>query len=344
VVSIHQYSDATVAAQSTSAARSDLLASVTDYDALNPSEVTDTYGPVHPVVLSDGSTAHARSHTSTTYDEGAPDTTVYQLPTTIVTSAQTTDGIDHDLITKTNGYAAINSGDPSGWSLYAPTSTTTVGAAAGGGNLTKITRYNAAGQTIETRLPGSAGGDARSTVTNYYTATGSGSCVSAALAGLVCSSGPAAQPTTGNPLPVTTYTYDLYDSPLTKVETAGSTVRTTTMTYDAAERPSTSGVSVTPTAAGGTAVPTVTDSYDSGTGLPTTVATSASTLTSTYLHQRPGCSSTCECGTTVMLRLRTWTRRFRFRRAQLTLGDYLVNGVSGGLFSRFRRPGIGRRR
>jgi RHS repeat-associated protein len=274
--------DSTVTAQSTSAARADLLASVTDYDPINPSEVTDSYGPVHPVVLSDGTTVHARSHTSTTYDEGSPGGATYLLPTTVVTSVQTTDGIDHDPVTTTTGYAAINSGDPTGWSLYTPTSSTTVGAAAGGGNLTTITRYNNAGQTIDTRIPGSAGGDAHSTITGYYTATGTGSCVSAALAGLVCSSGPAAQPTTGNPLPVTTYTYDLYDSPLTKIETAGSTVRTTTMTYDSAERPSTSGIAVTPAAAGGTAVPTVTDGYDSATGLPTTVATSASTLTSTY--------------------------------------------------------------
>ena len=58
------------------------------------------------------------------------------------------------------------------------------------------------GKTIELRLPAasSSGGTAGATITSYYTATGTGPCVSVALAGMLCSTGPAAQPTTGNPL------------------------------------------------------------------------------------------------------------------------------------------------
>jgi hypothetical protein len=60
-------------------------------------------------------------------------------------------------------------------------------------DLVGTTRYNLAGQTIETRLPAAAaGGTAGDTLTTYYTATGSGNYVSAAQSGLVCSTGPAA--------------------------------------------------------------------------------------------------------------------------------------------------------
>lgn len=68
-------------------------------------------------------------------------------------------------------------------------------------DLVSITRLNPTGQIIETRLPaGVAGGDARSTATAYYTATGTGGCVSAGLAEQICSVGPATQPASGNPL------------------------------------------------------------------------------------------------------------------------------------------------
>jgi YD repeat-containing protein len=58
-------------------------------------------------------------------------------------------------------------------------------------------------------------------------------------------------------------------------------VRTYTTSYDAGERELTSSISVTPTGAGGTDLPTVTFGYDSSTGLPTTQSTtSGGTLTS----------------------------------------------------------------
>jgi YD repeat-containing protein len=152
-------------------------------------------------------------------------------------------------------------------------------------DLVTYTRYDASGRVIESRLPGdSAGTTSRTTVTSYFTA-GTGTCGKPALAGLVCSSAPAAQPSSGNPLATTTYTYNQYGHELTKVETYGAsgTVRTTTDTYDAAERLASSAVTVTPTAAGGTALPSVTYGYDSTTGLPTTTSTgSGQTLTTAY--------------------------------------------------------------
>ena len=275
--------DPTVAALSSAPARADLLASTATYDPLAPSLVSDAYGPLHPFTSS-GATLHGRAHAATTYDENAPDgTLITGLPTTTVTSTQTSEGVDRDPITSRIGYAALVPGDPTGWTLGAATSTTVLGAGPSGtDNLTRSTRYNSAGQVTENRQPGSNGADAHTRVTTYYTATGTGVCVSPALAGLVCSIGPAAQPTSGNALPVTTYTFDRYNNPTDAVETFGSTKRTTTTNYDQAERPARTSLVVTPVGAGGTPVPAVTTTYDRTSGLLRTQATDRATLTSAY--------------------------------------------------------------
>jgi RHS repeat-associated protein len=274
-----------------SAARAALLTSITTFDPLNPDRATDTLGPAHPVVLAAGPTpVDARSHSVTVYDEGAPldangNPTSYGLPTTVTSAAQTLDGADNDPVITHSGYDAVTAGDTTGWTLRQATSTTTqMGTSPSTADLVKITRYNPQGQPIETRLPaGAAGGTAASTVTSYYTAGSSGSCVSNALAGLACSTGPAAQPATGNPLPVTTTTYNIYNAPLVVTQTAGTTVRTSTTTYDGdAPRITTTATTVTPTAAGGTPVPTVTMGYDTATGLPTTQAAGGQALTTGY--------------------------------------------------------------
>lgn len=277
--------DPTAAAASSSAARAALLATSIAYNPLNPAEVTDTLGPIHPVTLTDNTVKHARTHSATTYDEGAPpDGTTYGLPTTQAKGAQTTDGVDYDTVTTRLGYTAIAAGDTTGWSLRQSTSSTTqMGAAPSSADLTTITRYNSAGQTIETRLPvGSAGGDARSTITTYYTGTGTGPCSSPDLAGLPCTTGPAAQPTVGNPLAVITTTYNMYGAPLTKTSSYGAITKTIIDGYDTAGRATSSSLTVSPTAAGGTAVPPVTYSYDASTGLPATSSAGGKSLTSTY--------------------------------------------------------------
>lgn len=278
--------DPYVAGRGSSAERADFLASWTVYNPLNLSQVTDTYGPTHPITLSTGSTIDGRDHTGTVYDQGAPtDGSFYGLPTTLLNDsydvqAQTDPG-GADLKITTLGYGPLLSGDTSGWTLRAATtSTVQMGGSPSSSDLTSFTRYNASGQTIETGLPGgynaavsSGVGTAQDTDTTYYTATGTGSCVNAANAGLTCSTGPDVQPTTGNPLPVTTYTYDADGNTLTKVETAGYTVRTTTNTYDAGEREVTSGITVTPSAAGGIPLPVVTTAYSSTNGAATSTST-----------------------------------------------------------------------
>jgi YD repeat-containing protein len=271
---------AVTAALPNSADRANLLATQSTYNT-DGTELIDVLGPTHPVTLADGSVIDARTHTVTAYDEGAPaDGGPYRLATTTTTSAQDLDGADHDRQVTHQGYDPILSGDTSGWTLRAVTTSTN---AAG---LVTTTRYNTAGQVIETRLPGgAAGGTSQSTVTSYFTATGSGGCVNPAFAGLACTFAPAAQPASGKPLATTTYTHDLYDNVVSKTETfgggAGATTRTTTLTYDGAERVTGSSITVNTETAGGTPLPAVTYGYDPTTGLPTTISTTTGGVTTT---------------------------------------------------------------
>jgi YD repeat-containing protein len=83
---------------------------------------------------------------------------------------------------------------------------------------------------------------AHDTQTIYYTASANSEypgCGShAEWAGLPCQAQPAGQPeTSGIPnLPVTTYTYNIWDEPLTTTDVVGSTERATAVTYDSAGR------------------------------------------------------------------------------------------------------------
>jgi RHS repeat-associated protein len=275
--------DPAAAAATTTAATAELLATTNVYTA-DGSELLDSYGPIHPIQLANGSLIDGRSHTHTDYDQGAPATGgPYQLATTVTNTVQDTSGANYDARIIRTGYDPINTGDASGWDLKQATSTTVqMGSSPSSADLVRITRYNSAGQVIGSRLPSSNGADAATTVTSYYVPGSSGTCVSNALAGLACTVGPAAQPSTGNPLPVKTFSYNRYNQSLTVTETAGSTVRTTTTDYDSAGRPISNSITVTPTAAGGTALPTTTASYDSATGLPTTLAAGGQTLTTGY--------------------------------------------------------------
>lgn len=160
----------------------------------------------------------------------------------------------------------IVTGDTSGWTLRRPTSQTTV---MGGGtsNIVSITRYDAQGRIIETRMPANtAGGDAHATLSTYYSATGT-SCVNVAEAGLLCQSKPAAQPTSGPNLLTTTTTYNMWRAPLTVTETNGTGTRTTTTLYDPAQRECVH--SITTSGVGDTALPAVYTAYDPNTGLGT---------------------------------------------------------------------------
>jgi RHS repeat-associated protein len=115
---------------------------------------------------------------------------------------------------------------------------------------------------------GSGTATAHDTQTIYYTA-GVNSEVAACgehpeWANLACQVQPAAQPEGSLPkLPVTTYTYNIWDEPETTTSTSGTTTRTTTSTYDAAGRLKTMHV----TATEGNALPTVTYKYSEALGV-----------------------------------------------------------------------------
>jgi RHS repeat-associated protein len=104
-------------------------------------------------------------------------------------------------------------------------------------------------------------------------------------AGLACQTQPASQPETGGMpnLPVTTYTYNVRDEPETTTETVEITkteskTRTKTITYDAAGRQKTEAISSTV----GTALPTVTDTYNGETGALEKQSTTSKTITGVY--------------------------------------------------------------
>src|SRR5690349_22471006 len=134
-------------------------------------------------------------------------------------------------------------------------------------------------------MPESTGADAGTTVTVYYTADASASVAAcqnhAEWAGLLCRSGPVAQPT-GPTVPVTTSTYNKWDQSLVVTQTSGSSTRTTTTGYDSAGRPTTVATTASPAADAGTVVPTVTTGYDAATGEATSVSNGTTTISTVY--------------------------------------------------------------
>ena len=100
---------------------------------------------------------------------------------------------------------------------------------------------------------------------------------------LPCQTRPAAQPEDSLPkLPVTVYTYNTWDEPVTTTESSGSSTRTSTETYDAAGRLKESTIS----SSTGKSLPTVTDKYNEETGAmiaqSTTVAGKTEEIKSVY--------------------------------------------------------------
>lgn len=278
--------DPYVASQADSANRANLLATVSTYSADGVDLLTTT-GPTRQAQLATGVTASIRTQTANTYCEGEPtgNPTCHLLTTTKV-SAQPQDSTPTspaDTRTTHLGYAPVHTGDTSGWTLREPTtSTTTMDAHNGDTDLVTTTSYDAQGRITSTQLPGSSGSDAGTTVTTYYTATGTGTCGGKpAWAGLVCEVGPAAQPA-GTTIPSSVTTYDRYLSPATVTQTSGGSTRTSTTTYDAGQRPITTSISASPAADAGTPVPAATTSYDPATGDPTSVTAGGSPIATSY--------------------------------------------------------------
>lgn len=283
VTPVQGTTDPYVAGQTDSGTRADLLATISTYNG-DGTELVDVKGPMHPVVLNDGSTVDARAHSHTTFDENSPGGAIYRLPTTATTSALDSTGVDHDTLTSHTDYAGVTTDGTnlSGWALRQATSSTDPAGRVTG------TKYDGAGRTVEVDLPHNASNAAaRSTLTTYYSATGTGSCVDQSQAGLLCQTAPGDTLSgSSSPLPVVTYSYGMWGNVLSKTETYtganGTTTRTTANTYDAAGRATGHTVTVSPAGDGGTALPAVSIGYDPNTGQPTTSTAGTSTLTTGY--------------------------------------------------------------
>jgi RHS repeat-associated protein len=239
-------------------------------------DLLETFGPMHAVQLADGSIQQAQAHITYSYDETPPQGVT--CPCHLVTT--TTEGArvqgttsDADVRTTETTYH---------WGLLAATGS--IVDPAGLALETMSLLDPDTGQVTETRMPANPdGGDAHSALYVYYATSGSDSgchdSTYAKWANMLCKVMPAAQPSTGNNLPVTTFEYDLWGNVTEKAEVVSnpSATRTTTFTYDDAGRPQTTSLF-----GPGTAVPDVTDAYDSNTGLLTTTSTSAATIARSY--------------------------------------------------------------
>ncbi|MEU6879919.1 DNRLRE domain-containing protein [Streptomyces sp. NPDC046712] len=253
----------------TVAERAEQLSSRTVYTEDGRRE-TEESGPLHLVTLERdlsggttegtlpaGSEVPARTHTVNTYDEGRPaDAAVQDLVTTAVTGAAVQGyATDADRRTTATGYD-WTSGQPVR-NVVDP----------GGLAVTTTTAYDAAGRKTKETSGRSSGSDALTTLTEYWTATGTGACAGKpAWAGLVCRTRPAGTVTGGgsNPaeLATKTYGYDRWGNVSSVTETANGATRTTTITTDAAGRQTKSAV----TGGVGTAIPEATTVYNQQNG------------------------------------------------------------------------------
>jgi RHS repeat-associated protein len=272
--------------------------------------VEEEYGPAHEVTLQDGTDGVFRSRTEYVYDdepEGAnlggakpadwDGQTTFDLVVEARHSAVDLTGTEsHDLTIVRNDYDPVVARDGNGWDLGMPTRVKTQ--LEDGTWSTQVTRYDAEGRQIETRQPGGAtnpdgsGADAHAVITRYYTKNDPASQAAcktdgdperASWVGLVCTTGPAAQPT-GESMPVTHYrAFDAELRPVEILETSGTNAdgsakvaRTTTTSYDNLGRP----VTTTITAGGDTRTSTI--DYAAGTGLATGVSGSGDPVTTGF--------------------------------------------------------------
>ncbi|MEV4108938.1 DNRLRE domain-containing protein [Nonomuraea sp. NPDC049695] len=208
------------------AERAELLSKRSTYNDDGTREL-ETLGPLHVVSVGGEDTA-AREHTVSTYDQGRPgDAPTKDLVTRTEVSARLLSGEDRDTRVTATEYD---------WALGKPLKTVKD---PGGLNLVTATSYDGDGNPVKSVLP--KGNDAATTITTYYTASGSAPCGGKpAWAGLVCRTAPAGKITGGgdNPdeLPTAITTYDRYGNPLTVSETANGVTRVTNTAYDPAGR------------------------------------------------------------------------------------------------------------
>ncbi|MET9383412.1 DNRLRE domain-containing protein [Streptomyces sp. NPDC002928] len=261
--------------------RAQQLATISEYSA-DGERLTDTYGPLHEVTLTEeltgtttestlaaGTVIPARAHTAYTYDENKPtDAAVSNLVTSTVTGASIAGyATDADTSTVTTTYD---------WSTGQEKATE------GGDTSTLVTTYDDADRVATTRTAGSSGSDAATLAYTYYDADATGTCASVVWDGLLCKTAPAASITGGGDNPdeavTTVYTYDRWGQIATKVETANGATRTTTNTVDTAGRLTKTAV----TGGTGEDTPATTVTYDESNGRIATQTSNSQTIAYGY--------------------------------------------------------------
>ncbi|MER8046434.1 DNRLRE domain-containing protein, partial [Streptomyces sp. NPDC094032] len=256
--------------------RADLLSTESVYDA-NGTRELEEFGPLRRTTPTGGAeSAVARSWTVNEYDAGRPtDGTakVENQVTKVTTGAQVygSTAITDARVTQTvydwaKGMPTKTVKDPTGLAIA------------------ESTEYDDQGRITKQLLPDAIGTDAGTRVTNYWSATGTGTCQGRPeWADQVCSTGPAGAITGGgsNPtgLPTTTTEYDWWGNPAKLTESANGVTRTTTNTFDNAGRPIRSVMN----GGLGQAVPETTTEYDPVTGQAVrAVSPTGGTITKTY--------------------------------------------------------------
>ncbi len=296
-----------IATGTTTAAHADesrLIDSQTIYDG-SDMNVTDTLGPAHLVQLPGGASVLARQHVHNAYDENVPFDLIpkepFDLLTTQTEGAAPVDGsAEQDVRTVQDKYDLP--GDEDGWELGTPLQSIVDPT---GLNLATTSTYDITTGNLITHIQPEhpSGTDAHETDYVYYTA--STNSLDAACGNKpdwvnrLCRRGPAAQPgtiTSALPDIPTSYVsaYNMYGEPeqSTDWDLAATPspvlLRTSDLGYDTAGR----RISQTMSSAVGTAVDTMTMSYDVNTGQPYQTIDAAASLTITRTYNAVGLLST----------------------------------------------------
>lgn len=264
--------------------------------------IEDHYGPVHEATLKDGSNGPYRAHTAYIYDDEAPTLgggskpalpvgeTAFNLVVETRSSAALPDRTgEKDVTVVRNEYDPVVAGDGNGWELGTPTRVRV--RMEDGSWSTSVSRYDTAGQMVETRQPGGgsapdgAGSDGRATVMSYYGEDATDpdcktdSAAREGWAGLPCKTGPAGQPT-GPTMPVTYhkgYNQNLQPTLTQERSPDGSQIRRTTeYAYDALGRVLSKKVTV------GQSVVTTTTGYHPTSGFPETISGTGGTVKTAF--------------------------------------------------------------
>lgn len=250
--------------------------------AANGLDRTTTFGPMHDMRRSDGSSIQARELTQTTYDVGKPASVAgdQHLVTSVTVSgyASSSQPVFDE---RTTVYEYSTATSNRGWEVKHPLKTT-VGAGVEA-SATVFEYHPSYPLLIEKRQPKAAGADSQVVRYAYYGVGAQPSlCTTpaspAAAGGLLCARGPAGQPSSGHPLPTTYFQYSLFWDESSSVDlvpngTGGErSTRFTTTRYDDLGRETVHTV----LAPASRPVPDVTRTYSPATGRLETTTSAAS--------------------------------------------------------------------